>query len=55
MIEEKALMKLTAKKSPKEHSVMLEDAHKIVKSDKGEVFVLHGSLYRCNDAIKGGG
>ena len=53
VMEEKALMKLSTKKSlDNKKSMMFEDAHSVVQSNSGEVFVLQGSLYRSYEAIK---
>ena len=53
VIEEKALIKLVTMKSCSDmKSLLIEDAHSVVKSDSGEVFVLQGSLFRSYEAIK---
>lgn len=39
-LEDKGVMKLKATKNPADRSYMIDYAHKLVKSDKGEVYVL---------------
>lgn len=53
-LKERGLFQLESVKGPKERSKLIEDAHKIVKSDSGEIFVLQGSLQDCNEAILDG-